>query len=104
MSAIGISDHGNMIKALEFQKECIKQGVKPIIGCEFYIGEPGTKDVFHILCIAKNNKGLKNLYKLNTYSYLKNFYGKPRISLEKLQEHKEGLIVTTGCMGSKWVS
>ncbi len=102
MPAIGISDHGNMIKTLEFQKECIEQGIKPIIGCEFYIGEPGTKDVFHILCIAKNNKGLKNLYKLNTYSYLKNFYSKPRISLEKLQEHKEGLIVTTGCMGSEW--
>lgn len=102
MPALGITDHGNMIKTLEFQEECIRQNIKPIIGCEFYIGEPNTKDTFHIMCIAKNNVGLKNLYKLNTYSYIENFYGKPRISYDKLMDHREGLIVTTACIGSEF--
>ena len=101
MPALAITDHGNMIKTLEFQEECIKQGIKPIIGCEFYIGEPDSKDTYHILCLAKNNAGLKNLYKLNTYSYIENFYKKPRISMSKLLEHKKGLIVTTACLGSE---
>jgi DNA polymerase-3 subunit alpha len=103
MSAIGISDHGNMIKSLDFQEECIKKGVKPIIGCEFYIShDTESKDNFHILCIAKNNTGLKNLYKLNKFAYMKNFYYKPRITFEQLLIHKEGLIITTACVGSEF--
>lgn len=102
MKAIGISDHGNMIKSLEFQEECIKNGIKPILGCEFYISEPDGKKNYHILCIAKNNTGLKNLFKLNKYAYMNNFYYKPRITFEQLMIHKEGLIVTSACIGSEF--
>jgi DNA polymerase-3 subunit alpha len=101
MTALGISDHGNMIKTFEFQEECIKEGIKPIIGCEFYVGEPNTEHTFHLLCIAKNNEGLENLYNLNAYAYSKNFYYKPRITYEQLQQHINGLIVTTACLGSE---
>lgn len=102
MTALGISDHGNMVKVPEFQKECIKNNIKPIIGCEFYMGEEDTQDVFHILLIAKNNIGLKNLYKLNTLAYTKNFYKKPRIKMDWLQQYSEGLICTTACIGSEF--
>lgn len=101
MTAIGITDHGNMIKTYEFQEECIKNGIKPIIGCEFYVGLPEIEGTYHLLCIAKNNEGLKNLYQLNAYAYSKNFYYKPRITYEQLQQHKNGLIVTTACIGSE---
>lgn len=102
MSAIGITDHGNMIKAYEFYTKCTSKGIKPIIGCEFYVGEPESKDAFHLVVIAKNNTGLTNLYRLNAYSFKDNFYRKPRITFSKLIEHKEGLIVTTACLGSIW--
>jgi DNA polymerase-3 subunit alpha len=101
MTALGITDHGNMIKAYELQEECIKNDIKPIIGCEFYVGEPDSSDTFHLLCIAKDDEGLKNLYKLNAFAYSKNFHSKPRITYEQLQQHKNGLIVTTACIGSE---
>lgn len=101
MTSIGITDHGNMIKTYEFQEECIKNGIKPIIGCEFYVGEHGVEGTYHLLCIAKNNEGLKNLYQLNAYAYSKNFYYKPRITYSQLQAHSRGLIVTTACIGSE---
>ncbi len=101
MTALAITDHGNMIKALEFQQECLKQDIKPIIGCEFYMGEPNTKNKYHIVCLAKDQQGIKNLYKLNTFGYLSNFYSKPRITWEKLVQHSAGLIVLSGCIGSE---
>ncbi len=104
MSAIAITDHARMVKAFEFQEECLKEGIKPIIGCEFYLGEPESKDNYHLICLAKNKTGLKNLYKLNTFAYMKNFYRHPRITWDKLFEHKEGLIVTTACVGSYFSS
>lgn len=97
----GISDHGNMINAMAFQEECDKQGMKPVFGCEFYMGEPGSKDKYHLLLIAKNNTGLKNLYRLNAYAYTQNFYGKPRIDKEHLIRYKEGLICCSACLGSE---
>lgn len=102
MPAVGITDHGNMIKSYEFYTKCTSKGIKPIIGCEFYVGEPESKDAFHLVVIAKNNTGLTNLYKLNAYSFKDNFYRKPRISFDKLIELHEGLIVTTACIGSIW--
>jgi DNA polymerase-3 subunit alpha len=102
MRAIGISDHGNMINALQFQQECDKANIKPIFACEFYLGELETHNKFHILLIAKDNEGLENLYKLNAYAYTKNFYGKPRITWHQLLAHKTGLILTTACLGSEF--
>ena len=99
---LGITDHGNMINALKFQKTCEKYNIKPLIGCEFYFGEPESEDRFHLILIAKNNKGLENLYELNRYAYEKNFYYKPRIDTESLCAHREGLICTTACLGSEF--
>jgi DNA polymerase-3 subunit alpha len=101
MPAIALTDHGSMIKNFEFQKQCDKEGIKAIHGCEFYVGEPDTENTYHLICLAKNNTGLKNLYKLNAFAYTKNFYRKPRITFDKLVEHREGLIVLTACTGGE---
>lgn len=102
LDAVAITDHGNMIKAFEFQEECLANNIKPIIGCEMYMGEPESKDTFHILLLAKTNQGVKSLYKLNKKAYMNNFYKKPRITFHDLCIHKEGLIVTTACLGSEF--
>lgn len=102
MPAIALTDHGNMIKSFEFQKECESQNIKPIFGCEFYMGEPDTHNTYHLICLAKNNTGLKNLYNLNAFAYTQNFYKKPRITFEQLMMHREGLIVATACIGSEF--
>lgn len=99
-SALGISDHGSMIKVFEFYSKCTANNINPVIGCEFYMGEQDTKDRFHILLIAKNNTGLKNLYKLMHKSY-KNISSKPRITKEALIEHRKGLVCLTACIGNE---
>lgn len=99
-SAVAITDHGNMVKGYEFYKECTKKNIKPIMGCEFYMGEKEDKNKYHIVLLAKNNTGLKNLYKLVNKSY-DLFYRKPRISLSTLERHREGLICLSGCIGSE---
>lgn len=99
-SACGISDHGTMTKTYEMYKECKAKGIKPIIGFEAYMGEKDDTNRYHTLLIAKNNTGLKNLFKLCRAGY-DNFYYKPRIKMKVLEEHKEGLIVTTACLGSE---
>jgi DNA polymerase-3 subunit alpha len=99
-NAIGISDHGSMMKVYEMYETCTKKGVKPILGCEFYMGEEDDNHVYHILLIAKDNKGLQNMYKLSTLSYT-NFYSKPRISYDMLRKYSEGIICTTACLGSE---
>jgi DNA polymerase-3 subunit alpha len=104
MDAVGLTDHGNMIKTYELQKECLAQGVKPIIGCEFYVGEPDTEDLFHLVLLAKDNTGLHNLYKLNAYAWKDNFYKKPRITYEQLVARHTGLICLTACLGSEFAS
>lgn len=101
-NAVAITDHGNMIKSYEFQEECIKNNIKPIIGCEMYLGEPNTKNAYHILLLAETNEGVKNLFKLNKISYMQNFYKKPRITFNDLLVHKNGLIITTACIGSEF--
>ena len=60
--AVAITDHGAMIKCYEFYKECIANNIKPIIGCEFYCGEEDDGNAYHLVLLAKNNQGLKNLY------------------------------------------
>lgn len=119
MPALGISDHGNLFGAREFYLECTRQGIKPIIGMEAYVAPESrhTKSkVFlggadqrkedlsygaygHMLVFAASPQGIRNLYKLHSRSYLEGYYHKPRIDLEILEEHKEGLIITTGCAG-----
>ena len=102
-SACAITDHGNMFGTLQFYEECIKAGIKPILGCEFYIcndlkRKQGKDDIGHIVLLAKNNDGLHNLYKLNEIAYVDGFYYKPRIDYETLEKHSEGVICLSACL------
>lgn len=102
MQAIAITDHGNLFGALEFYKKARKKGIKPIIGIEAYICEKSMEDRegrnFHLILLAQNNTGYKNLLKLSSESFIRGFYYKPRIDKKFLREHSEGLIALSACM------
>ncbi len=106
MPALAITDHGVMYGAIQFYKEAIRQGVKPIIGCEMYVAHQSRLDrssqrketPYHLILLAKNNEGYKNLINLVTLSYLEGFYYKPRIDKEILREHSNGLIALSACL------
>jgi DNA polymerase-3 subunit alpha len=106
MPALAITDHGVMYGAIQFYKEAIRQGVKPIIGCEMYVAHQSRLDrssqrketPHHLILLVKNNEGYKNLIKLVTSSYLEGFYYKPRIDKEILREHSNGLIALSACL------
>lgn len=106
MSSIAITDHGNMYGTIRFYKECIEQGIKPLIGCEIYITkrsrhnkEVGVdSDSNHLILLAKNEIGYKNLMKIVSISQLEGFYYKPRTDLELLKEYHEGLICLSACV------
>jgi DNA polymerase-3 subunit alpha len=108
MPAVAITDHGSMHGALEFYVKAKKAGLKPIIGCEFYIapqdrkkhqGAKSSSDAaFHILLLAMNLKGYKNLMKLASIAQLEGFYYKPRIDKETLIAHNDDLIALTACL------
>lgn len=109
MPAIAVTDHGNMYGAIELYKECKKAGIKPIIGCEVYVAErrmedkePGTDNKrYHLILLAKNLKGYKNLMRIVTEANLKGYYYKPRVDMELLKEFHEGIIALSGCMAGK---
>lgn len=100
---IAITNHGSMASHFEFEKECKQQGIKPILGCEFYMSKSSEacKDDqgYHIIAFAKNEQGLRNLYKLQARAYKENFYRKAHINFDMLSELKEGLIVSSACIG-----
>ncbi|MBC7333369.1 MAG: DNA polymerase III subunit alpha, partial [Actinobacteria bacterium] len=109
MPAVALTDHGVMYGVIEFYKEARKAGIKPIIGCEFYLAPKGRKfkhaeregreDLsYHLTILAENNTGYKNLMKLVSLSFLEGFYYKPRIDKELLREYKDGLIALSGCV------
>ena len=102
-NAVAITDHGNMFGALKFYEKCVENNIKPIIGCEFYISndlyrKEGKDDMGHLVLIAKNNTGYKNLLKLNSIAYVDGMYYKPRIDYKVLKEHSEGLICLSACI------
>lgn len=109
MPAVALTDHGNMYGAIEFYKECKKAGIKPIIGCEFYVAErkladkePGIDNKrYHLIILAKNLQGYKNLMRLVSIANLEGYYYKPRIDEETLAKYSEGLICLSGCMSGK---
>lgn len=106
MSAIAITDHGNMYGTIKFYKECIAQGIKPIIGCEIYVAkrsltdkEAGVdNDYNHLILLAENNTGYKNLMKIVSVANLDGYYYKPRTDLALLEKYSEGLICLTACV------
>ena len=107
MDAIAITDHGVMYGAIEFYKACKKEGIKPIIGCEVYVAprtrfdkEPNIDNkYYHLILLAKNNEGYKNLSKMVSIGFTEGFYYKPRIDLETLEKYHEGLICCSACLG-----
>jgi DNA polymerase-3 subunit alpha len=109
MSAIAITDHGNMYGAIEFYKLAKKQGVKPIIGVEAYVAErsrldkePGIDNKrYHLTLLVKNIEGYKNLMQLVTLSNLEGYYYKPRMDKEILRKYAGGLICLSGCPGGE---
>ena len=102
MKSIAITDHGNMFGAIEMYKKAIKNGIKPIIGIEAYLAEFGMDKKegrnFHLILLAKNEKGYKNLMKISSEAYINGFYYKPRTDKEFLKNHSEGIICLSACM------
>ncbi len=109
MEAIAITDHGNMYGVLDFYNTCAKNGVKPILGCEVYITEKsrfsqsGKEDRSgrHLILLAKNHQGYKNLSKLVSKGFTEGFYYTPRIDFEILEEFSEGIIAASACLGGE---
>ncbi|HNU96041.1 MAG TPA: DNA polymerase III subunit alpha [Candidatus Magasanikbacteria bacterium] len=106
-SALALTDHGNMYGAIEFYEACLKEEIKPIIGMEGYIAsgsrfEKNPQDkYFHILLLAENYTGYRNLMKLSSLAHTEGFYYKPRMDKELLRQYSEGLICSTACMGGE---
>ena len=108
MPALAITDHGNMFGAIEFYRAAVKKGIKPIIGCEAYIAPKSRLDKkdsygirnasFHLVLLASNNTGYKNLIKLVSAAHLEGFYYRPRIDKELLARYSEGLIALSSCL------
>jgi DNA polymerase-3 subunit alpha len=102
MDSVAITDHGAMYGALDFYVKAKKAGIKPIIGCEFYMA-PGkrtniVKGHFHIVLLAMDYTGYKNLMKMAGIAQFEGFYHKPRIDMETLATHNEGIIALTACL------
>ncbi len=104
MNSVAMTDHGNMFGAIDFYKQMIDAGIKPIIGMEAYIhngetiDDKSTKQRFHICLYAKNKKGYENLMYLSSQAYIHGMYYFPRINKQELREHSEGLICTSACL------
>jgi DNA polymerase III subunit alpha len=108
MPAIALTDHGNMFGAIEFYDKARAAGIKPIIGIEAYVAQgsmldrdPSRGRSNHLVLLAKNEAGYRNLLRLTTKSYLEGFYYKPRIDKELLRRHSEGLIALSACLNGE---
>ena len=109
MNAVAITDHGNMFGVIELYKECKKQNIKPILGCEVYVAPRSRfekqgkidSEPNHLVLLAMNNIGYKNLIKLCSIGYTEGFYYKPRIDMEVLKKYNEGLICLSACLAGK---
>ena len=98
--AIAITDHGSTSGLYAAQKAGEKHGIKVILGTEFYIEREDGKNG-HLIVLAKNNTGLKNIFKMQKLAYVDNFYYKPRINFDILKDHSEGLIVSSACLANE---
>jgi len=109
MEAVAITDHGNMFGVKEFHATALKKGIKPVIGCEMYVAKRSIADVSgkedrsgdHLILLAKNLTGYKNLIKLVSIAWIKGFYYKPRIDKELLATYREGLIASSACLAGE---
>lgn len=111
MPALAITDHGNMHAAWEFQEKAKKAGIKPILGMEAYVAPgdrrqrgrpaPGVKPYYHLVLLARDIVGYRNLVKLTSLGYTEGFYTKPRIDRELLAQYSEGVIVSSACLAGE---
>ncbi|NOY81444.1 MAG: DNA polymerase III subunit alpha [Kiritimatiellaeota bacterium] len=113
MPAVACTDHGNMCAAVEFYQAMIKVGVKPIIGCEFYVATGDRRDRnprqpkpmgHHLILLATDIEGYRNLCRLNAAAHLEGFYYKPRIDKELLSRHSQGLVGMSACIAGELAS
>lgn len=108
-TACAITDHGVMYGCIDFYKECLAQGIKPIIGCEVYVAPRSRLDKnqkagsspHHLILLCKNNQGYKNLTKIVSDAFVNGFYNKPRCDMETLQKYHEGLICLSACLSGE---
>ncbi|MEN9407382.1 MAG: hypothetical protein RLZZ455_598 [Candidatus Parcubacteria bacterium] len=106
MKALAITDHGSMYGVIKFYKTAVDAGIKPIIGCEIYVAKRGMldkeagvdKEYNHLILLAKDHEGYKNLMRIVTASWLEGYYYKPRTDLELLKKYHEGLICLSACV------
>lgn len=108
MDSIAITDHGSMFGVIQFYKEAMKNGIKPIIGSEVYVAadgytqkDPKEKNQYHLVLLAENNTGYRNLMKLVSEAYINGFYYKPRIDHQLLKRYSEGIICLSACLGGE---
>ena len=108
-SALAITDHGVMYGVIDFYRECKKQGIRPIIGCEVYVAPRSRfdktfeldKDYYHLILLCENQTGYQNLMKLVSLGFTDGFYNKPRVDRELLERYHEGLICLSACMSGE---
>ncbi len=106
-TAVAITDHGVMYGCIDFYKAAKAAGIKPIIGCEVYVARRGMRDrihgldneSYHLVLLCENRTGYENLCYMVSQAFIDGFYGKPRVDLELLKAHHEGLIATSACLG-----
>ena len=109
MDSLAITDHGNMFGVIDFYKECKKQGIKPLIGCEIYMAVRSMKDKDpdldryqnHLVLIAENNDGYRNLIKIVSEGYINGYYYKPRVDKDVLRKYSGGIIALSACLAGK---
>lgn len=108
MDSVAITDHGSMYGVIEFYKQATKKGIKPIIGCEVYVSEkdhkikdPTNKRYYHLILLAENETGYKNLVKIVSEAYVNGFYYKPRVCFDFIKDHTEGLIALSACLNGE---
>ncbi len=109
MPALAVTDHGVMFGAVDFYKTCKKQGIKPIMGCEVYVAPRTMADrapkvddnLYHLVLLAENEEGYRNLLKLVSMGYTEGFYYKPRVDKQALAANSKGLIALSGCLAGE---
>ncbi len=107
MDSLALTDHGNMFGIIQFYKECLKENVKPILGCEVYVSEKELSNKtrenkrFHLILLAENDEGYANLMKIVSIGWVDGFYYKPRIDYEVLKKYSKGLIALSACLAGE---
>src|SRR5450830_1843559 len=107
MRSLAITDHGKMFGVIPFYQEDLKNGVKPIIGSEFYLAPGGRSEkrgekigdaYSHLTLLAKNDDGYRNLMRLSTLAHTEGFYHRPRIDRELIEKYNQGVVLLSGCL------